>query len=170
MILRILGVLLLVAAGLKLHGLAAAPVGSAGFFSAPWLQMPIVQWEITLGTWLISGFRRPLAWLAATATFLAFATLSFWQGLIGQVTCGCLGAIKVNPWMAFGIDVAALTLLAVTYREAAPAAGQFAVPLRFLVTGTCGVLFLLGLLAGIGTLAFGSPAASLAYLRGETLI
>src|SRR5438093_8195142 len=110
MILRILGCLLLVAAGLKLHGLAVEPVGAAGFFSSPWVQMLIVEWEIALGISLVWGINPWLAWLAATATFLAFASVSFWQGWIGQATCQCVGAIHVNPWLAFGTDLTALAL------------------------------------------------------------
>jgi hypothetical protein len=171
MILRVIGCLLLVAAGLKLHGLAVEPVGAAGFFSAPWVQMLILEWEIALGIWLISGTQRALAWLAATATFIGFAAVSFWQGWIGQVTCLCFGAIHVDPWVSFAIDLTALTLLGCARSSAVASqpSGQLAPNLRFLAVGACGVLLILGMFAAIGAVAFGSPAAALAYLRGERI-
>ncbi len=172
MILRILGCLLLVAAGLKLHGLAIESVGRAGIFSEPWLQTAIVEWEIILGLWLIWGKQRSVAWLAAGATFVVFAGVSFWQGWIGQVTCGCLGSIiQINPWLAFAIDGIVLMMLAQARRRAfaTESARPIASALRPIMFGAGGVLVILGLFAAIGTLAFGSPAAALGYLRGERL-
>lgn len=170
MILRILGCLLLVAATLKILGMAVEPVGAAGWFSQPWVQTVVVEWEIILGLWLLWGQHRGAALFAVTATFLTFAFVSFRQGWIGQTSCGCFGAIRVNPWLAFGIDIAALALLATVGRKAVRSpAGQVAKSFGFLATSACGVLAMLGLLAGIGTLAFGSPAGALAYLRGEKL-
>ena len=132
MVLRMLGVLLLVAAGLKLHGLAVEPIGAAGFFSAPWVQMLVVEWEIALGIWLVWGVSPALAWLAATATFVGFACVSLWQRSVGQVTCGCLGAIHIDPGLAFAADLIALTLLGLARRQVAGARppGQLANGLR----------------------------------------
>src|SRR5437773_4648445 len=104
MTLRILGCLLLVTAGLKLHGLAIVPIGAAGFFSSPWIQILIVEWEIALGIWLVWGGNRAVAWLAATATFLAFAGVNFWHVWVGQASCSCFGAIHVDPWLALMLD------------------------------------------------------------------
>ena len=64
MAMRGLGGLLLLAAALKMYGLAIEPVGRAGIFSEPWVQTLIVEWEIGLGIWLVSGVNRWLAWLA----------------------------------------------------------------------------------------------------------
>src|SRR5207245_2346703 len=97
----------------------------------------ILEWEIALGIWLVSGARRALAWFAATATFMAFAAVSFWQGWIGQVTCGCLGAIHIDPWISFfAIDLTALTLLGCACRSAVASQSrtQLATTVRFLAT------------------------------------
>jgi Protein of unknown function (DUF1573)/Methylamine utilisation protein MauE len=168
---RGLGGLLLLAAALKMYGLAVEPVGRAGMFSAPWVQTLIVEWEIALAVWFLSGVYPALAWLAGTATFLAFAGFSFWQGWIGQTSCGCFGAIRVDPWLAFGIDVVALVLLALARHRALATEESVhsAKALRPVLTGACGVLLMLGVLSAIGTAAFGSPAAALAYLRGQRL-
>lgn len=165
MILRILGSLLLAAAGLKLYGLAVEPVGATGIFSEPWVQTLIIDWELLLGIWLLWGINSGAAWLAATITFLGFAGVSFWQGWIGQTTCGCLGTIHVNPWLALGIDVSVLGILTTTRcREPLTLAG---IRLRPLFVGACAVLAILGVLAGVAMTVFGSAAAALAFLRDE---
>ncbi len=46
LILRALGLLLLVAAGLKLQGLGVDPVGRVGIFSMPEFQLAVVEFEI----------------------------------------------------------------------------------------------------------------------------
>lgn len=171
MAMRGLGGLLLLAAALKLYGLALEPVGRAGIFSEPWVQTLIVEWEIGLGAWLLLGMKPAVAWLIATATFLTFAGVSFWQGWIGQTSCGCFGAIRVNPWLAFAIDLTALGLLAVARRQACrtDARSRIASAFRPLALGACGVFAILGLMAGVATIAIGSPDAALAYLRGDRL-
>lgn len=171
MILRILGCLLLVAAALKLHGLAIEPIGG-GSFSQPWLQTVIVEWEIILGAWLMSGTHRLLASIVAMATFVIFAAASFWQGWIGQSSCGCFGAIQVNPWLSFSIDIVALLLLMVSARRERREPTNTLHPpkvLRVVGVGACGVFAILGVLTAIATVIFGSPQAGLAYLRGERL-
>ncbi len=68
-----LGVLLLVAAGLKVYGLGIDPVGRAGVFSAPALQFLLMAFEVFLGLWLLWG-RQPLgAWLTGLFTDLPLA-------------------------------------------------------------------------------------------------
>jgi hypothetical protein len=168
---RGLGVLLLVAAALKLYSLAVEPVGGVGFFSEPWVQTLIVEWEILLGTWLVWGVNRALAWLAANVTFVCFAAVSLWQGWIGQVSCGCFGAISVSPWVALSSDVVGLVFLAFAWRHAwtrqAPALLVSAI--RPVAIGVCGVSAMLACMAAIATIALGSPHAGLAYLRGDSV-
>jgi uncharacterized protein DUF1573/methylamine utilization protein MauE len=170
-VLRGLGGLLLLAAGLKMYGLAVEPIGRAGFFSQPWVQTALVEWEIFLGLWLIWGQYRAGAWLFATTTFLIFACFNFWQGWIGQGSCGCFGRLQVNPWLTFAIDLAALGTLISVLRNARIPCAMVGISgiLRALLLSTAAVFAALGILAGIGTLTFGSPAAALAHLRGERI-
>lgn len=167
MAMRGLGGLLLLAAALKMYGLAVEPVGGVGVFSEPWLQMLIVEWEIVLGIWLVWATNRWLACIAATATFIAFAGFSFRQAWMGHASCGCLGAIRVNPWLAFGIDVGALSILVIglhqgfTHRSK-PESSIAARPVVF--AASC-ISVLLGLFVGVTTIAWGSPAAG-----GRTLL
>jgi hypothetical protein len=109
---RVLGVLLLAAAGLKAQGLGVDAVGRLGILSAAEFQLAVIEYEVFLGVWLLSG-RRPLgAWLLALVTFSGFAVVSFYQGWIGQTSCGCMGQlVTLSPWYALGIDLVAITAL-----------------------------------------------------------
>jgi hypothetical protein len=166
-----LGVLLLVAAGLKLNGLQVSAVPRAGLLYAPGVQMAVLLWEAFLGLWLVSG-RRPLgSWLAAAGTFAVFAGVSGYLGWIGQADCGCFGAVKASPWQAFAVDILALLALALArpdwsaLRELPRVALFRAGRTALAVLGGAAVLF--GLLTGVGAWLFGSPDAALARLRGE---
>ncbi len=57
-VLRSVGVLLLAAAGLKLHGLGVGPVSAGGWTSAAWLQAVVIAGEIVLGWMLVVGLAR----------------------------------------------------------------------------------------------------------------
>lgn len=109
----ILGLLLLGAASLKLYGLRVAPFAQSGWLLNPTVQFAVLEWEILLGLWLLSGRASPGAWSAVLFTFLVFAGVSFHLGVVGQSSCGCFGSIRSSPWHAFAVDVAALVLLAV---------------------------------------------------------
>lgn len=105
------GLLLLVAAGLKLAGLGVSAVPAVAWFATPTVQILVAEWEIVLGIWLLSGAYPIGAWLAALATFGAFAMISGYLGAIGVASCGCFGAIKASPWWSFGVDAAVLLAL-----------------------------------------------------------
>jgi hypothetical protein len=167
---RVLGVLLLAAAGLKAYGFGVDPVARTGIFSAPAFQFFVILFEIGLGIWLLSG-QQPLgSWLAVLLTFTAFATISFYQGWIGQASCGCLGKkVTVSPWIMFGVDLTAVTALLIcrpNLRGFWDERGRIARS----VGSILGVyLLLMGVLVAVAYLGFGSIDASLASLRGERL-
>jgi hypothetical protein len=161
----VLGALLLVAAGLKLFALSGAGTSTAavpelGWFAQPWVQLLVAEWELLLGAWLLSGVYARASWLAALVTFGAFALVSGYFGWVGVASCGCLGAVQTNPWWMFGVDVAAVALLAVS-RPATSNRPGFTLTL-----GTCVCLaaFILLVSAWHGSLQIG-----LAKLRGETV-
>ena len=53
--LKLLGLLLLVAAALKSYGWAVDPVRPTGWFAIPAVQFAIVMVEIALGVWFLTG-------------------------------------------------------------------------------------------------------------------
>jgi hypothetical protein len=171
---RILGVLLLAAALLKLQGLALDPVSRQGIFSTPEFQMATVEVELFLAVWLLWGVRPQGAWIAALLAFLCFAGASLYLGWIGQGSCGCFGnLVPVSPWYTLAGDLAAVALLLLSRpplkRPDATLAPVVQGWLRSVLSGLLGVVVLLGLFTALGSLLFGSPGEALAYIRGERL-
>jgi hypothetical protein len=167
---RCLGLLLLTAAGLKVYGFGVDPVARLGIFSAPAVQFLVIVFEILLGLWLVSGVQPLGAWAAALSTFLVFASVSFYQGWIGQASCGCLGAkVSVNPWIMFTLDLAAIAALLLARPDLQPLWVHRARILS-VGAGVLGVyLLLLGAAAGFAHVRYGSIDAAVADLRGERL-
>jgi hypothetical protein len=162
----VLGLLLLTAAGLKLYGVNITALPRVGRFATPQMQVLTAEWELVLALWLLSGAWQAGAWLAATATFLAFAGVSGYFGWTGVASCGCFGALRASPWTAFGVDLAALALLAMARPPLHR--GSRRVPLSALTIPGTGAAILV-ILTVTGSVIYGSPAAALARLRGETL-
>ncbi len=165
---RLLALLLLAAAGLKFAGLAVDPVGRMGLFSAPSFQVAVVEFEVFLAFWLLSGKRPAGSWATALVVFLTFAGVSAWQGWIGRASCGCFGRLSVSPWYAFGIDLAVVFALLLGRPQGAGMSPRSILadilPGAF---GLGGAAVALGVLAALAALFFGSPDAALARLRGE---
>lgn len=164
---RLLALLLFVAAGLKLTGLAVDPVGRMGLFSLPAFQIAVIEFEIFLAAWLLWGRHSLGSWATSLGVFTIFAVVSAYQGWIGRASCNCFGRLSVSPWYAFGIDLTVLFTLLL---------GRPDLQLRLLLAslwpilyGMGGAILILGSLAGLGSLVYGSPDAALAHLRGERI-
>jgi uncharacterized membrane protein YphA (DoxX/SURF4 family) len=102
---------LLVAAGLKAHQLSTVPMLGDGIFHSRWLNVLVVEFELFFGLWLVFGFLPKLTRLAAMGCFLAFAIVSFYEALSGETSCGCFGAVVVNPWFTMTFDCSIVILL-----------------------------------------------------------
>jgi hypothetical protein len=106
-----LGVVLLVAGGLKLAGLSDASLGRPG--TTWWYaQAGLAAFELGFGVWMLAGLYPRWTRLAALATFLAFFNIALSRALAGEASCGCAGAVKFSPWWAVGFDLAAVLALA----------------------------------------------------------
>jgi hypothetical protein len=159
--------LLLVAAGLKLSGVNASAAPAVGWFAEPQAHLLVAEWELILGAWLLSGIGVRASWIAALMTFVVFAGVSSYLGLVGATSCGCLGAVKVNPWWTFGVDVLAVVVLAASR----PKADAVESP-RFLRTAclwVSSVALASAVLVAAGGLVFGSVEMAVAKLRGDTI-
>lgn len=169
--LRLVGLLLLTAAALKIHGLAVAPVSAIGFFSESWVQVAIVHLELLLGLWFLSVKALVMAWITAIFLFAGFATVSFYQAAIGVASCGCFGAIQLNPEIAFLFDLGIVGVLARFPPEKQLIASTFGQSMGILLLdgmwiGT-GMVVLMGVLVGFGLFWFGSLDSAVAFLRGD---
>lgn len=166
--LRLLGLLLLGATGMKAIAYSPASIPTPAWIINPWITLAILQCEIFLGVWLLSGYSRLAAWFLASIAFGVFAVVNFRSGWIGQASCGCFGAIAVSPWTAFGLDVGVVLLLGTLGRPAGltqPAAVRDAA--RHALAFAAGVGFILATWTFIAIWALGSTDATLAFLRGR---
>lgn len=97
------GLVLIVAAVLKIHQLLTEPIISKGFWES-WvffvIQIPL---ELGLGIWLVCGLFRKAAWIIAVLAFGLFIGVTLQKGLSGAESCGCFGMVKVNPWITFSV-------------------------------------------------------------------
>jgi len=163
-----LGLFLLVAAGLKAHSLATDPLSQDAFFASPRLLIAVIEVEIVLGLWLLSGWFVRAAWVMALGFFGLLAGASLYLALAGQRSCGCFGQVTVSPWVTFGLDVGAVVALAL-WRPAYAVDGPPVAWIQPLLKIGTGAAVLLALTSGAFLLAFASPAEALAWLRGEAI-
>lgn len=106
----LLGSVLLLAAALKLWELLEGTW--TPLLGSSWLPVLIVQYEVFLGAWLLTGaFPRTLRCVCSLA-FLAFAGVSVATIAAGAESCGCFGPLEISPWWSLFIDTMALALLA----------------------------------------------------------
>jgi hypothetical protein len=164
-----LGLVLLSAAGLKAWDLGNGESPGGGWWTDPRVRLLVVEWEIVLGLWLISGYRPVVGWLVAVVTFAGFAGISGFLGLWGVPSCGCFGATKTSPWWSFAVDVVALAAL---FRWRPDRAG-FGGRVRAELGGARPLVAAAGVVAVVGLIAFTrvSDVADrfVARVRGDTL-
>jgi hypothetical protein len=104
-----LGVLLFVAASLKLRQFYAASF--VGVKVDDWVGMALAAAEFSLAIWLLSGFHQRSARRVALLAFGAFALYSAFAAINGYSSCGCFGSVQVRPMLTLFIDLAALSTM-----------------------------------------------------------
>ena len=111
-VLKALGTLLIVAAALKAHQLLTEPVANTDIWSYRPVLILLVECELALGLWLLSGLLPRLAWLTALACFSFFCVVTLYKALTGAASCGCFGSVSVPPWITLlSIDLPAVLAL-----------------------------------------------------------
>lgn len=113
-IMVVTGLVLIVAAGLKIQQLLTEPIISKGFWES-WefflIQIPL---ELGLGIWLVCGLFRKAAWMLAVLAFALFIAVTLHKVYIHAESCGCFGRIKVNPWITLSaIDIPLFLMLVI---------------------------------------------------------
>ena len=163
------GLLLLVAAALKLLAGDAGALGQNAVLFSPTMQMLAVAAELALVGWLLTGWWKTGSWAAALLFFSMLAATSLSLALQGQSSCGCFGRVEVHPWATFALD--AVVLIALAIFRPRPFAGPTLSPqARPAVAAMAGALALI-LLGSIGLMAYWNVGAEglVARLRGQTL-
>jgi len=156
------GVILLVAALLKLHAMVLHGTGFAdGIFKST-----LVAAELVLGVLLLFAAPNRRIVEATAVLFTGFAAYSVYLIVIGRPTCNCFGVLSTRVWHSLGVDLLGLALLGSSlafgryhpwsmqsYRSAAWLSG-------------CAVIIALGLGP---LLAMADRRPEVAWLRGEAL-
>jgi len=122
-----LGLLLLSAAGLKGYQLATSPTPDTHLLNTRWFLILTVEYELMLGLWLLSGWRKRDAWLITLISFAVFACVTLYKAISGEASCGCFGQVEVNPWVTLVLDlsiVAALLIWRPTAKQTPRQANQ----------------------------------------------
>jgi hypothetical protein len=101
------GGLLLVAAALKGHQIATAPVPETDLLTSRWFLIALVECELALGLWFLSGWRPNLIRVAGMSCFAVFGLIAVSKAVQGAESCGCFGRVAINPWWTALIDLAA---------------------------------------------------------------
>lgn len=104
----VLGLVLIVAGGLKGHQWMVDPFVPGDIPAVPALRAAVVCAELTLGLWLLSGAYPQTARRAAVACFAVFLTVATRDALENRASCGCFGSLTVPPWATVVFDMAAL--------------------------------------------------------------
>ena len=99
---------LLVAAFLKFRDFGTP---NALYDIAPSLEFGLIQLEVLIALWLLSGWKTVEAWLCTFCLFAAFAGASLAMVVQKKATCGCFGSVDFNPAWVFVIDIVAISAL-----------------------------------------------------------
>jgi hypothetical protein len=155
LILRLVGALLLVAAGLKGYQAVTEPMAGSDIWTNRNFLILTVELELAMGIWLVSGLFKKLAWLAGVFAFVGFSGVTLYKGLTGAESCGCFGPVHVNPWITlFAIDIPVVIVLAI-FR---PRGGKwlYDFSMAHFATTACAVLLVTGVTTPV--LALNEPA------------
>jgi len=107
----LLALLLLVAAFLKLHQLYNRPIVGIEVYASRYITVAVVELEILLAVWLVTGLWAKWAWRMALCVFGGFSLVSFYKILSREPSCGCFGQVHVSPWVMLGCDLLAVAAL-----------------------------------------------------------
>ena len=115
----VLGVMLLATATLKLLDASPGWLGRVGTGIPPRWFMMAIEAEALLGIWLMIGAAPQFLWVVNLLFFSVLLSISLYLGINGQPTCGCFGeSLPASPWLAVGMDLAALAALIFCARKA----------------------------------------------------
>jgi hypothetical protein len=108
---RLMGAgILLIAASLKAYELIGNPALGT-LYGSKWLEAGLVEYEVLLASWLLTGVAQHWCRWTMLATFFGFGCYATYVGVLGDVSCGCFGPVQVNPWWTLGLDCIALIFL-----------------------------------------------------------
>lgn len=125
-----IGGLLLLAASLKVLSTYLEPLSSKEFGTT----LLLICLEIVLAIALISGRRNVWIWRMAFSSFVIFSCAALRKAWMRETSCGCFGAVEVNPLVIFAIDVIVVFGLA-HCRKSFDHTNRFGLPLSSTMVG-----------------------------------
>lgn len=81
----------------------------------PWMILVVIQGELGVAFWLLSGWRIAAAWTATVIAFIAFVVVNLMMIWRGVDSCGCFGPLHSSPYFVGALDVLVLSFLIVFY-------------------------------------------------------
>ncbi len=115
------GLLLIVAATLKVHNVSAMPLKTDSWMTLHVMFLVVAFVEYSFACLLLCNqFRKWLA-LACAGLFLSFAAVTARQVILNEASCGCLGIIEVPPIWMFLFDSVACFVFVWFARKLNPA-------------------------------------------------
>jgi hypothetical protein len=133
----LLGFILVVAAILKTYGAWRGEVPELPVLQSRYAQVALVDAELILGTWLISGLAPRYSYLAALLAFSAFFVAASYEVILQARSCGCFGPIPVSPKVTAGMDAVALLTLFICRRACQSEAGIPRAAQRLIIITGC---------------------------------
>jgi hypothetical protein len=167
----LLGLILLIAACLKLGDDEMGVAEGFGPLASPRGRLVAVEVEALLGVALLLGLGSRLLWIVALLFFSGLAGMSLYMGIEGQPSCGCFGrSIGFSPWYALGLDLTAVASLVVWHPSQGPwIAGSGSSLLHLTVTVSVISGMMVVAVVGLVAWVYGSPYQALLHARKELI-
>jgi hypothetical protein len=163
------GIFLLITAVLKTQGLISDPLKTELLGIPAFLQIIALEVEFVLALWLLSGIQMARA-IAAAAIFFAIVSLvAAKQVFERQASCGCFGALDVNPAYTLMLDLVLFAVLVIAWfrtRHDTAKDAAYSEIIRTIAVSTSMLLVVLTLPGLVGAVDYTSV---LRTLRGEYL-
>jgi hypothetical protein len=106
-----LGLVLAFASAMKYLSITDESINPVLLGPSWWLRLVGLALETALALWLLCGVYPHLARWATLMAFGLFAVISLARAVSGEASCGCLGALRVSPWVTLAFDLACVALL-----------------------------------------------------------
>lgn len=103
--------LLIAAAGLKAWPLVTGQAVESQAASLG--KLILIQGEILLALWMISGISAAWAFRVGMVFFAGAACVNLRSIWLGEVSCGCFGKVEVPPWVSLGINAVAIAAMVI---------------------------------------------------------
>jgi hypothetical protein len=107
----VVGLVLIATGALKGLNWTVDPYSSGDLPAVPAVRAAIVDLEVALAVWLLSGSYPRAARAAAVCCFTLFLAVATKSALGRQESCGCLGNLIVSPWLMAAFDILVLGCL-----------------------------------------------------------